>query len=389
MADILKSAQAQIDDAAAQIGTPAGASPPTDPNPPLLKEEALLSEEALKKTQPDQPTQPEPIGLDLPFSSRGQNDPTDDKKADLPPESEQMSVVPPPVAKKRSGSKSLIFAVLLFLVATLPLAVYFTSQQRQLADLRGKAQEGPYPANYLLCLKNASREECEPLLHPPGTTPKPNGYNCNSGGECSSGYCDGPKGVCWPNPNATGTIAPKQTPAVPSVAPTGGPTPTPDYVNFDYITFSCGRCGADQRCETGIGTDPNFSFGSNPGACNQVDRRSKGSSGNWEAVSLCNSSCSGGTTTPNPPPGTGSPNPTSPPVTGTLTPTPTSTPIPGGTCELIKVYDAAGTEITQAIKDGTKKLAIGEQITIATTKGNATKAHFRIQGIADWAENDP
>ncbi|MBI3560049.1 hypothetical protein HY087_02900, partial [Candidatus Gottesmanbacteria bacterium] len=47
------------------------------------------------------------------------------------------------------------------------------------------------------------------------------------------------------------------------------------------------------------------------------------------------------------------------------------------------------TEITQAIKDGTKKLAIGEQITIATTKGNATKAHFRIQGIADWAENDP
>ncbi|MBI3342718.1 hypothetical protein HY032_00995, partial [Candidatus Gottesmanbacteria bacterium] len=149
MPDILKSAQAQIDDAAAQIGTPAGASPPTDPNPPLLKEEALLN---------------------LPFSSRGQNDPTDDKKADLPPESEQMSVVPPPVAKKRSGSKSLILAVLLFLVATLPLAVYFTSQQRQLADLRGKAQEGPYPANYLLCLKNANADQCAPLLNSAPTT---------------------------------------------------------------------------------------------------------------------------------------------------------------------------------------------------------------------------
>ena len=58
-------------------------------------------------------------------------------------------------------------------------------------------------------------------------------------------------------------------------------------------------------------------------------------------------------------------------------------------CRQLLVYDAAGADITQAVRAGTKKLAIGEEITLASTKGNATKARFRIQGIAEWAENDP
>lgn len=73
-------------------------------------------------------------------------------------------------------------------------------------------------------------------------------------------------------------------------------------------------------------------------------------------------------------------------TTTTINPTPTATPAP--TCETIRVYDSAGTDITASLKDGSKKLAIGDDVTIATTKGTATKARFRIQGVADWAEND-
>lgn len=74
--------------------------------------------------------------------------------------------------------------------------------------------------------------------------------------------------------------------------------------------------------------------------------------------------------------------------TPTSTPIPTSTPTPGPTCETIRVYDTSGTDITASLKNSSKKLSIGDEITIATSKGNATKARFRIQGIADWAEND-
>ena len=78
-------------------------------------------------------------------------------------------------------------------------------------------------------------------------------------------------------------------------------------------------------------------------------------------------------------------NPTPIPTTAS---TPTPTPTPGPTCETIRIYDAAMTDITASLKNGSKKLAIGEEVTIATSKGTATKARFRIQGVADWAEND-
>ncbi len=74
-------------------------------------------------------------------------------------------------------------------------------------------------------------------------------------------------------------------------------------------------------------------------------------------------------------------------IVTTLNPTPTPTPAP--VCETIRIYNSSGTDITASLKDGSKKLGIGEEVTIATTKGSATKARFRIQGIADWAENDP
>ncbi|MDP1722855.1 MAG: hypothetical protein Q8L37_06645 [Candidatus Gottesmanbacteria bacterium] len=73
-------------------------------------------------------------------------------------------------------------------------------------------------------------------------------------------------------------------------------------------------------------------------------------------------------------------------TTTTINPTPTATPAP--TCETIRVYDAGGADITASLKNGSKKLSIGEEVTLATPKGTATKSRFRIQGVADWAEND-
>lgn len=403
MADILNSAQAQIDDAAQQIGSPAAGPPPTDPNPPQPQEETLLSSATpivSSKTDEDQTTS----GLDLPFSSRGH---------DLPQDPEPIPIVPPPVAKKH-GNKSLILAVILFLVATLPLAVYFTSQQRQLADLRGKAQEGAY----------ACTDTCVPAR-----------VECSDGGgvivagTCSSGrFCcnfgsNTPTITRGTTPTITVTVTPDScgnagqaccdpfsqngticngslycntaTGTCQSTAPPNlcqGSQGSGGGVGTECEVFRCGsQCNAGNQCTISAGRFPCDQATLND-QCGQIDW--KDTSGNYCGVKSqnCGGSCAGGTTAPpggNPPPGGTQP----PGPTATHTPppgsTPTPTPIPGGTCELIKIYDAAGTEITQAVRDGTKKLALDEQVTIATTKGNATKARFRIQGIADWTENDP
>lgn len=57
-------------------------------------------------------------------------------------------------------------------------------------------------------------------------------------------------------------------------------------------------------------------------------------------------------------------------------------------CEAIKVYDTNNNDITAVIQNGTRKLTLGETVILATPKGQATKARFRIQGVAEWAEND-
>lgn len=307
------------------------------------------------------PLLPVRADVDLPFSSHA---------APVPPEPLPEPVVPPPVPKKR-GNKSLILAVLLFLLGTLPLAVYFTSQQRQLADFRGRAQEGPYACG-------------------------PAGKSCNDVGDCGTN-CSGQNWVC------VGVSGQKtcQQHGPEDLCPGGSCT----KIN----AYSCNALDSGGQCHENLRVDVgSWSAGVRHAAgCGQVDEVCRSGSrdnlgcGSFEII---NTTC--GTTTTTPPPGTGStpppstPTPPPPPPPGsTPTPTPTSpspptaTPTPtlppGGTCELIRVYDAGGADITQAIAAGTRKLAIGEQITIATSKGNAAKARFRIQGIADWAENDP
>ncbi len=81
--------------------------------------------------------------------------------------------------------------------------------------------------------------------------------------------------------------------------------------------------------------------------------------------------CTGGT----PPPGGDNPEPT-----------PTPTPAPQ--CTSIKIYDAGGADITAGVRDKTRKLKLGETITLGTPKGSAAKAHFRIQGITEFTDND-
>jgi hypothetical protein len=90
-------------------------------------------------------------------------------------------------------------------------------------------------------------------------------------------------------------------------------SPAPDYNNYEYITYTCSRCSAGGKCETGSGENPSFSFGANFGACSQVDSRPKGSTGGWNALSLCSSSCSaevGIMSVGGPPPEGGGPTPT-------------------------------------------------------------------------------
>lgn len=441
MPDILKSAQSQINDAAQQANISATVLPPTEPIPPQPKETALLPQ----VTTTDDVSNT----LDLPFSLRGSNDHADEHKNTLPLEPDPESTIPPHIDKKRRGSnKSLIVAVLLFLLATLPLAVTFTSQQRQLADLRGRAQEGPYADNieYYGCIKDGGTpEECSKgknLSLPSGyrctsgescdsgvcysgqcvpndnteyygcikdgTDPEvckqgknlrlPNDYKCTSGTTCASGYCS-PTGKCDTKPTTTaGTTTSTGGTPITTLAPGTSQCQNGDQ-NRDQGSWLICECAngcsyktdttegsggsgwvCDQNCHTvPAGTRPS-------GACTQIDWVHSGSSNYCGVAEInCPASCqtggsttttTGGTTTTT----TTSENPTA---------TPTPTTVPGGTCELIKVYDAAGTEITQAVRDGTKKLALGEEVTIATSKGNATKARFRIQGIADWTENDP
>lgn len=118
--------------------------------------------------------------------------------------------------------------------------------------------------------------------------------------------------------------------------------------------------------------------------CGQIDILD--AKGNVMGFIIDKSGCGGSTpttTTQNAPPREINPTPI-PTTAATSTPTPT----PGPTCETIRIYDSSGADITAGLKDGSKKLAIGEEVTIATSKGTATKARFRIQGVADWAEND-
>lgn len=208
----------------------------------------------------------------------------------------------------------------------------------------------------------------------PSTRPSRCGFGCDSGkvfcnssGSCNSS-CPG---------NEIADIGPQSS--NPEAYAKAKKLPAPNFIaavvdkdnldqNYEYITFNCGRCGEDRRCQTEIGTDPQFSFGANFGSCSQVDRRPKGSSGGWQAVSLCDSSCSGGSSsgkevafatdhsdTPSQPTATPTPNPA------------------GAQCQNIKIYkDGQLLDVTAVIP--------GDNIIVTVAGTNATKGRFRFNG---------
>lgn len=257
---------------------------------------------------------------------------------------------------------------LLFLVVTLPLVVFVVSQQQQLAETRSQAvfkcddwadvdsdhtnqQDG---CKYKCTTSGWSRISCPGGGETGGGGSQGGGEAnvCNSCGGLGQGICNsedtkhcdaggdgcygnlvpvggacrepGGQGMCTSDADC-GTCRRCSGGSCVDIGGcyeggSGGPPIETDQ--YDYITFRCTRCGTDRRCQSGdIGVNPQFIAGYEPGPCAQVDRRPKGSAGNWEVVSLCDSSCSG-----EPPPAVGGPL-EQPPL---LSPSPSPLPPPGG-----------------------------------------------------------
>jgi len=428
MADILDAAQKQIDEAAKKISpqqtppsgppdqpksdtsapspsstgtpslTPPGITPPSTPPAGGMKAPLSPPNESLKKSAP-LPSQPKewPAAPTLqPKAPAAPNEPAispsqpPDTKPVSPTATEvkdkQSDIVLPISGQKssfaigvktptvnipkssqpfgRPSRKSILMAILLFLLLTVPLGVFYVSQEEQLADLRSRAALGPYPtatpgtcqlSDESICVGNnptgacylggdGNQYWCRKLAGNPGKEIT-GSTSCN----CPSPYTWGPRqeyGVWWCFNSAsictpTGETA-EQCALLPGVLLPGCPQPT----------------------AVPPSPPPTVPPGVTP------------------------------TRTPTPTQGptpTRTPTPTLIPtavITPTRTPTPTQPPI-GGMCELIRVYDANGQDITAAVANGTRKLSIGETVILATTKGNATKSRFRIQGITSFEENDP
>lgn len=370
MADILDAAQKQIDEAAKKLSSqkPDVSGPP--PLTPSVPQPAGLPSTLLPVNQPGTPPSPKPPSQpSLPTTPIGGESKTPiahlsggEKKTSFAIGVKAPTVKIPISSSRgaRPSRKSALLSVLLFLLLTVPLGVYYVSQEQQLTDLRSRAALAPYPCQL------ETTEYCV------GNNPT---GACYLGGQGNQYWCRRLLG----NPGKR------------IIGSTSCSCPSP-YTWGPRSEYGMSWCfnTAVTNCSPGVipgGTDTSEQCALVPGqllpGCPQP-------------------------TSPPPPPPT--PVPTTPPgVTPTRTPTPTQGPTPtrtptptliptaiptptppvGGICEYIRIYDANGQDITAAVRNGTKKLAIGETITLATLKGNATKARFRIQGITTFEENDP
>lgn len=128
MADILTSAQTTT--------PPANTTAPaTDPVVPLSP--AMPSTPDDNKPIPEAPPLPVP---DLPFSQR-ESGPVENATppATTPSEPEQTIVAQQPASSPRRMNLGATLSVLMLLLVTLPLSVYFVSQNKQVADTRSEA----------------------------------------------------------------------------------------------------------------------------------------------------------------------------------------------------------------------------------------------------------
>ena len=317
----------------------------------------------------------------------------------------------PPPKKSRFSRASIAVAVILLLLLTLPLIVYFVSQQQQLTELRDRAETGAYPTTTL------GPSGPAPSGTPTGNCDDCGGFNqgqCGVGGSdtincnqnnapCEGGMkvCDGgcyPDGYHSCKDQGRASCYPRETSCDKNDPCDGISCPAGQYCNGgacvvgqggdSIVSCLCSSCGADRRCDTGCSAGTHGY--SNP--CGQVDSCDKNPDGTinystCRAIKLCDPSCSSGSgSSGGGSSGSGSRGGGRSSGRGN---TPTTTQAPQGQCETIRVYDTSGTNITEALRNGTRRLSIGETVTLATSKGTAAKARFRIQGITQFAENDP
>jgi hypothetical protein len=355
MADIL-SAQQQIDNAAKSVpGAPSGAPPEPPPPSPVTPSFGTIDSKPTpsttdathteKNTTPQSTVIPH-VETTLPTSA-----PINPRIAIQEQPTETQNIpgfinpnTPPPKNKSKVG---ILIAGLLLLLVTIPVAVYYVSQSQQLADSRSRASTGPYPGV----------ATSTPSIPPGGDSCR---YVVGGGTVSVAGDCSG--------------------------------------YTFRALVFQCNgsaSLGNQGRCEdkgihpgfesivsdnTVAGNGASVSIGGIPNCKSRqadltvVGRPADGLSGDElpgtprvENFVIQDGSCSSlPSDTPNP----------------TITTTPQQ-------CQSLLVYNTDGSDITAAIKDGSHKLSVGDHIILATPKGQATNAHFRIQGLTDYQDHDP
>ncbi|MEK7587321.1 MAG: hypothetical protein AAB457_00705 [Patescibacteria group bacterium] len=369
--DILDAAQKQINDAAQLLTPPPSVDalppppekppevpPPPTPTPPVTPTDAPTpTESALVDTIIHESESAKTVG------SGRLPDPITP-----PPEPATPPVVPPP-PKKKSAGKGFVTAILFLLLLTVPIAVYYISQTKQLADIRNRAALvcGGYPP---VTCSNGS-QACKLSQCPPPSSCGPAGKSCNDVSNCGTG-CSTQNWVC------VGVSGQKtcQQHGPEDQCPGGGACTKVNAYRCDGLD-SGGQCHQNLRTDVG-----DFAAGRTHAAgCGQVDQVCRGGSrdnlgcGSFEIV---NSTCGTTTTTPPTPPPGGTPQPTPQPTTPPPGPTVTPTPVVLQ-CTRIRVYK------NNAQVDPTTLLP-GDAVVLAVAGSNATKGRIRVNGSV-WTES--
>ncbi|KKU88771.1 MAG: hypothetical protein UY16_C0002G0043 [Candidatus Gottesmanbacteria bacterium GW2011_GWA2_47_9] len=219
MADILDAAQKQINDATQQAPGTAAVPPVTDtpPSPAeALAKEAPTEAESKLVDSIIQATENKPIPNTPPAAPEQAPNPEPAPIPPPPPSATEPATAAPaagrgpsfPNLKKKGPHRGFLIAVFFLLFATLPLGVYFVSQQKQVTDLRSRAavcwagtgcSEGYHPETWPsgpVCCENAEpppppppvvTEPPAPPVEPP--PPPPPGGCANGGSPCGGGRC--------------------------------------------------------------------------------------------------------------------------------------------------------------------------------------------------------
>jgi hypothetical protein len=362
MTDILSSAQSTQD--------PVGSSPPTiPPEPPP---EPLVKPE----NPPDKPPQPSPTASFDSFVVPPTNDKTSSRNTSSGNANDisSSSQTKQPLSGKKRFPKGTILAGILLLLISLPLVVFFVTQQKQQNDLRTNAATipGPYPpwtacdnvgdkttgpkGECLECKTNSSNPDL-PLAWAPcgGTTTCP--WNTDPCCPANGDACDFTAGQtkCIQDPFNSRCVKWGD-----GSCPGGGGVWQQEHSYSDCTTEGCGS-DSNLICVQGVGPK-----GEN--LCR-----------NSNCLDKSDCICPDITITP---------GPTKTPPTKTPTPsnTPTATATPGPQCTRIRIYYKGGPNDGTEVTDYST-LKGGDVVTITVDGTLATKARVRVNGGA-WTETE-